>query len=179
MTALIPISYLNEACFLSLNDDEKKYNMVLKIAQDDLSDLLGSEFYDEIVAQFSANSFTSDNETLYEDYIKDFLAWQTYYKYLKFVNVSATPTGIRTFNDDNSSIANDVQMFSLEKNVLAEANKYKYKIVNFLNLAQSKDSSKYPLWSDGCREYMSFAITAIDKKSDAMIKVNRSIITNE
>jgi len=35
---LIPLSYLNEACFLSLNIDEKKFKMVLKIAQEDLRD---------------------------------------------------------------------------------------------------------------------------------------------
>lgn len=179
MTQLIPLSYLNEACFLSLNVDEKKYNMILKIAQEDLSDIIGAEFYEEIESEVDDQNLSEDNDTLYENYIKDFLAWQTYYHYLKWANVDATPTGIREFNDENSSIVSDVKMYSLEKNVLARANNYKYKMINFLNVSQSRDSTKYPLWEDRCKEEKSFSITAIDKKSTVLIQVNKSINTNE
>lgn len=179
MINLIPLSYLNEACFLSLNVDEKKYNMVLKLAQQDLRDELGPEFYTEIETEFNAETLTTDNATLYDDYIKDYLAWLTYFKFLKFANVDVTPTGVREFNDENSSVASDIKMYSLEKNVLNEANNYKYRMVNYLKEAQSNDSTKYPLWTNDCKEYMSFAITSVDKNSDALIRVNKSIITNE
>lgn len=179
MTNLIPISYLNEACFLSLNTDEKKYNMVLKLAQQDLRDILGPEFYTQIETQYAAETLSSDNATLYDDYIKDYLAWQTYFKFLKFANVDHTPTGIREFTDENSTVASDIKMYSLEKNVLNEANNYKYRMINFLKESQSNDSTKYPLWEDDCKDYMSFAITAVDKESDALIRVSKSIITNE
>jgi hypothetical protein len=179
MINLIPLSYLNEACFLSLNVDEKKYNMVLKLAQQDLRDILGPEFYTQIETEYDAATITGDNATLYDDYIKDFLAWQTYFKYLKFANLDQTPTGIREFKDDNSTVASDIKMYSLEKNVVAEANNYKYRMINFLKESQSNDSDKYPLWENGCKEYMSFAITSVDKCSDALIRVNKSITTNE
>jgi hypothetical protein len=177
-TAILPLSYLNDACFLSLNTDDKKYNMVLKLAQQDLRDILKPEFYDEIVSQYPS-SFTTDNQTLYNDYIKDYLAWLTYFKYLKFANLDATPTGIREFSDENSTVASDIKMYSLEKNVLATADNYKYSMINFLKESQSNDDTKYPLWEDDCKEYMSFAITSVDKNSDALIRVNKSIITNE
>src|SRR5688572_6835916 len=140
MINLIPLSYLNEACFLSANIDAKKYAMVLKLAQQDLRDILGPEFYDEIEDEYNGDTLTSDNSTLYEDYIKDFLAWQTYFKFLKFANVEATPSGIREFKDENSDIASDIKMYSLEKNVLQEANNYKYRMVNFLKESQVNDS---------------------------------------
>src|SRR5687767_9544388 len=105
MINLIPLSYLNEACFLSLNVDEKKYNMVLKLAQQDLRDILGPEFYEEIEDEYNGDTLTSDNSTLYEDYIKDFLAWQTYFKYLKYANLDGTPSGFREFSDENSTVA--------------------------------------------------------------------------
>lgn len=179
MTDLIPIAYLNEACFLSLNTDDKKYRMCLKMSQDHLKDELGREFFDQIEAQFVAGTLSSDNDTLYEEYIKDVLAWQTYFNYLKFANVEATPTGIRTFKDENSDIASDVQMFSLEKNVMAQANFYKYQMINYIKEQQANDSNKYPLFEDNCKEYMSFSITAVDKNSDALIRVNKSIQSNE
>jgi hypothetical protein len=51
--------------------------------------------------------------------------------------------------------------------------------VNFLKESQANDSTKYPLWEDECQEFLSFAITAVDKRSDALIMVNKSITTNE
>lgn len=179
MINLIPLSYLNEACFLSMNVDEKKYNMVLKLAQQDLKDLLGPEFCEEIETEYDADTLSSDNATLYEDYIKDFLAWQTYFKFLKFANVDVTPTGVREFSEENSTVVSDIKMYSLEKNVLQTAVDYRNRMINFLKESQSNDSDKYPLWEDGCKEYMSFAITSVDKTSDALIKVNKSVTTNE
>lgn len=179
MINLIPLSYLNEACFLSLNVDSKKYQMVLKIAQDTLKNVLGGEFYEQIETQYDNETFTSANETLYEDHIKDFLAWQTYYYYLKFANVDSTPTGLREFSDENSTVVADVKMYALEKNVMEMVNRYKYGIINFLKLEQEKDSTAYPLFDAKCDYGFNFAITSVDKKSDALLKVNKSIITNE
>jgi hypothetical protein len=178
MTDLISIAYLNESCFLSLNTDDKKYRMCLKMSQDHLKDELGVEFYEEIEGQYPT-TLSADNSTLYENHIKDFLAWQTYFNYLKFSNVDATPTGIRVHKDENSDIASDIQMYSLEKNVKAQANFYKYQMINFLKESQANDSTKYPLWEDECKEQMSFAITSVDKNSDAMIRVNKAVTTNE
>ncbi len=178
MTDLIPIAYLNEVCFLSLNTDDKKYRMCLKMSQDHLKDDLGPEFYTQIESQFPS-TLSADNSTLYEGYIKDFLAWQTYFNYLKFANVEATPSGIRSFKDENSDIASDIQMYSLEKNVRTQADFYKYQMINFLKESQANDSTKYPLWENDCKEYMSFAITSVDRRSDALLRVNKSIATNE
>ena len=179
MIQLIPISYLNEECFLSENVDSKKYQMALKDSQMDLEDLLGPEFYEEIESQYDSETLSTDNDALYEGYIKDYLAWQTYFHYLKFANAEATPSGVREFNDENSSILTDVKMYSFEKNVREKATRYRHKLINFLKLEQSKDSTKYSLWTDNCKEEMSFAITAVDKSSDALFKVNKTIITNE
>lgn len=180
MTAILDLTYLNTACFLSLNEDDLKYGMCLEMAQEDLRDgVLGREFYEQIETQYSAFTGATDNQTLYNDYLRKYLAWQTYFHYLKFANVNATPTGIREHDDDTSSIASDVKMYSLEKNVLARANKYKYDTINYLREQQANDSTKFPLWEDECKEQMSFSITSIDKNSDALIRVNKSINTNE
>lgn len=178
MTLILDLDYLNTECFLSLNTDDKKYNQVLKLAQQELEQILGAEFYEEIVSEYPS-SFTSDNQTLYTNYIKDYLAWQTYFYYLKFAQADATPTGIREFNDDNSSILSDVKLYSFEKNVKETADKYKNRMVNYLKLEQAKDTTKYPLYENRCADSFNFAISAIDKKSDSLVKVNKSIVTNE
>jgi hypothetical protein len=180
MTDLIPLEYLNEACFLSLNLDEKKYRMCLKMAQEYLSDkILGERLYEQIETQYKAGSLSTDNGNLYEKYIKDFLAWRTYYNYLKFSQDDATPTGFRNFNDENSSLLTDVQMYSKEKNVIAQCKVYEGRITSYIRLQKSKDSTKFPLWYDNCKPQNSFCISAIDGKSNTVISVNKSILTNE
>lgn len=183
MIQLIPLSYLNEACFLSLNVDAKKYQMILKLSQDTLKSVLGEEFYDQIENQYNNGDLSGEqstaNQQLYENHIKDYLAWQTYFYYLKFANVDSTPTGIREFSDENSSVLSDVKMYSLEKNIMEMVNRYKYAMINYLKLEQEKDSTAFPLFDSKCDYGFNFGITSVDKKSDALFKVNKSIITNE
>ena len=179
MTNLIPLSYLNEACFLSLNIDAKKFQMVLKLAQEDLRDVLGTEFYDEIVSQYPS-SLSTDNAALYEDYLKDFLAWQTYLHHLKFSQSESTPTGERQFKDDNSELLAGVNLWSKEKNIQNTANRYKNKIVNYLREEQSKDSTKFPKWTKTYKPPLGFAISAITRGNmDAVISINKTQYRNE
>jgi hypothetical protein len=177
MTQLIPYSYLNEICFLSLNTDDKKYGMALDWAQDDLKEVLGVEFYDQIVTQYP--NYSGDNLALYDPYIKKFLAWQTYAHYLKFAPFDATPTGLRAFKDDNSDLLDDVRQTSAEKNIATRATQMKNNIINFIRKAQANASTKYPLFKNKCDSGFSFGITSVDKRSSSTFSINKAITTNE
>ena len=181
MKLLIPLSYLNEACFLSLNINEKKFKMVLKLAQESLRDILGAEFYEQIETQYAASgdTFSTENAALYEGYIKDFLAWQTYLFHLKFSQSDSTPTGEREFSDENSTVLADVKLFAKEKNISAQANHYRYKMINFIKLEQSKDATKYTLYNDTCKEEVSWGISSVSGKSDAAFKITKAVRDNE
>lgn len=180
---LIPLDYLNEACFLSINEDDKKYAMCLKMAERDLREIVGRDYFAELETQFTENTFTEDNEALYEDSIKDYLAWRTYFHYLKFSNVTATPTGIRTFNDENSSLAEDIQMYSLEKHVKEQFVSYQNGIVTFIKKTRATNSNAYPLYDDACgaNPANNFSITAVMGclRADINHSVAKSIFTNE
>lgn len=177
MTIIFDLTYLNTACFLSLNTDDRKYKPHVIMAQKDLREILGAEFYAQIESQYP--SYSGDNLTLYNNYIKDFLAWQTYAYYLGMSQADSTPTGERSFNDENSALLADVQLYSREKNVKNYAKRFRDDIINYLRITQSNDSTKFPLWTDTCKTEYSFGITAIDKKSDGLVKVNKAIITND
>lgn len=183
MKFLIPQAYLNEACFLSLNIDEKKFKMVLKLAQEDLRDILGSEFYDQIETQYDAlnDTFTTANATLYEDYLKDFLAWATYHRHLGFSQSDSTATGERSFNDENSTLLTDVALFSKEKNVLSMVTRYQNKIINYIENEQSKVSTAFPLFR-GCKKgTFGWGISGIERNShkDQIFSINKAITSNE
>lgn len=181
MKPMLELSYLKEACSLSGNVEENTYKANLKLAEKELRHVLGSEFYAELQSQSQDDSFTAINRTLYNDYVKDFLAWQTYFFYLGFAQSHSTPTGIREFNDDNSSIVADVKLYSLEKNVRKQAVDCKWEIINYLRLEREKDPSAFPKWVDSCREEFSFAISGITRNTtrDNIITVNKAIERNE
>lgn len=176
--ALIEIADLNDKCSLSLNTDSTKYAIVIKMAQEDLSDILGGEFYAEILAQYP-NSFTAANDAFFDPYVIDYLCWQTYAHFIKWSNSDSTPTGERKFKDENSDILSNIEMYAKEKNIQTMVSRYKYRMINYLKLEQSKDSTAFPLYTDTCKEQFSFAITSVDRSSDAYIRVNKSIISNE
>lgn len=181
MKLLIPLSYLNEACFLSNNIDEKKYKPSLEEAQDELLVILGPEFYDQISTQYAPinDTFSVDNALLYEDYIKKFLAWQTYLYTLGFSQSESTPTGERAFKDDNSELLADIKLSAKERNVERRAIRYKNKIVNFLRLSRDKDSTKYPLWVDQCNSETLWGISSIAAKNDKLFSINKTTRFNE
>lgn len=176
MSNLIPFTYLTEQAFLSENIDSRKLQIPLDMAQDNLKNILGKTFYDEIVTQYTADALTEDNEELY-DYIKKYLAWETAFYFTKFSQSDSTPTGFRSFDDENSTLIQDIQLTSLSKNQKERSVFYKNSMINFLN--QQKDLDKFPLWNKKCDSNFSFGITAIDKRSNTMLKVNKSTITNE
>lgn len=178
MKALIPLSYLNEACFLSLNTDDKKYMIALKLAQKQLKQIIGDSFYNQIESAFPNGTLSTDNDTFYEEYVKDYLAWSTYFNYIGFSQSDSTPTGIRQFNDENSTILDDVKLYAYEKKVRENMMIYKNEMINFLTLEQSKDSTKYPLYTKQCSNDFQFGISSIDKESDTYVTINKAVISN-
>lgn len=182
MNLILEIPYIYHVCKLSENIETDVVKIHLKEAQEDLQDILGGEFYEEIDSQYTAGTITQgSNAVLYEDYIKDFLAWKTYHDYLGFSQSASTPTGERSFNDENSTILADVALYSKEKNVREKYIKKKYRLINYLKLERSKDANAFPKWVDNCKEEMSFAITSIsrDTRKDNFISVNKSTYRNE
>lgn len=186
---LIPLAYINDACFVSTNIDDKKLKPSLAEAQMDLRAILGAEFYEEIENQYSqlgqGESFTAANSTLYEDYIKDFLAWQSYFYSLGLSQTESTPTGERSFKDENSDLASDIQLFSKEKNIKRLAYKFKSAMIDFLSLNQTNYAAgvsgayAYAKWTKKCADEFQFGISAIGREEDTIFAVNKAVTTNE
>lgn len=184
---LMPLSYINEACFLSTNIDEKKIKPALAEAQMDLRAILGAEFYSEIETQYAPvnDTFSTANAALYEDYIKDYLAWTSYFYSLGLSQTESTPTGERSFKDDNSDLASDIQLFSKEKNIKRLAFKFKSAMIDYLKLNQHNYAMgvagyyAFAKWSEKCSTEFQFGISAIGREKDEIFAVNKAIITNE
>lgn len=178
---LIPIAYIQEICLISDNIDQKKIRTALEMAQEDLEDVLKREFYEQVKSQYEADTLTDDNTSLYDPYIKKYLAWQANFYYIGKAQFDSTATGFRNFTDENSTLISDVNLYAQEKKIRERADRHKSKMINFLNEAQANDSTKYPLWESECKDVTGIAFTAIDKDGSAaaIARINGKIINNE
>lgn len=181
MSLILEIPYIMHTCNISHHIQQDVLKVHLKEAQEDLEDILGGEFYEEIESEYTAQSFSTDNKALYDRHIKDFLAWKTYHDYLGFSQSASTPTGERSFNDENSTLLTDVALYSKEKNVRSKYIKKKQRLINYLTLEKKKDSTKFPKWNACPKEEFSFAITSVSRNSykDNFISVNKANTHNE
>lgn len=129
--------------------------------------ILCREFYAEVLAVV-AGTTTSAAITALLPYLKDFLVYKTYARYLVGAPIMMTATGQRTQIDTTSDLAPDKlisEQIALARN---DANFYQDTLVNFLTL----NVDDYPTWEAslcGCSDRRSknnnqFSIVGGNKK---------------
>lgn len=176
MTKLISYAYFKQETDISQNIDESKLDNPIKNAHRQLKFLIGTDFYNQIVSQFPS-SFTTDNMSFFDPYVKQFLAWQAYEYYIIKANFAETASGFRVYKEENSDVATDKQMGELIRIAKETSQLYKGEMITFLVTAQNADSTKYPLYTDKC--YKSFGtgfhISKISKKDKTNADINKEL----
>lgn len=110
--------------------------------------ILCVELYDQLLTEIAADELTTANDALLP-YLKDYLIYKTWIRYLNSINAMSTPSGMRTQSDTTSDVASPELMNGLVNQARSDANFYQDELVNFLTC--NKDD--YPLWRDsqcGC-----------------------------
>lgn len=180
MKNLISFAYLRSITDISQNVDDKILQPKLKMAQDQLKFMLGRDFYNDIDDNYDPNNnstygFSASYLALYDPYIKEFLAWQTYEYYLVKANAIDTRTGIRTFNEPNSNVASDKQMGELLNLSRQQVQSYKGIMMNFILETKTNDSTQYTLYRDnwiGNKMGSSFGITSVRGRDHRYSRIN-------
>jgi hypothetical protein len=182
MATLITYAYFRSETNVSANIDDSTIDNPIDRAQEMVKFILGRAFYDQIITQWNNGTpaWSADNEDLYDPYIKKFLAWQAYEFYLIRANVYESRTGVRTYSEENSGLASEIQMSNLIKDAKQWAQFYKGEILMYIKQEQRITPAKYPLYRD-CGEKVGsgFHITAITAKDKTSAKINRDIFLNE
>lgn len=143
---LINYAYLKEECDLPQNIDDADLEKKIYRAQEMLRMIMGDEFYRDFLSAYRAGSLSTVYNNLYDPYIKQFVAWQSYEFFVKQANFKPTRSGFRVHSEENSVAASDAQMGGLIKDANQTAQYYKQLMYDFLN----GHSSDYPLYSLNC-----------------------------
>lgn len=171
---LITYAYLREECDLPQSIQDVEFEHKIYRAQEMLRMLMGDEFYQDFLTNYKNSTLSEVYNALYDPYIKQFVAWQTYEFWVKKANFKPTRAGIRVHTEENSQPASDVQMGGLIKDANQDAQYYKQLMYDYLN----GHYSNYPLYSQGCRSNLmgnAQHISAVRKKHSHNCSCSRCI----
>ena len=144
---LITKNELIKICALSENADDSRVNVSIQQAQNALRALLCKDFFNELIAEFNAETYTGLNETLVENYIRPFLSWLAYEKYCLIGSQSNTKAGFREHLDDDSQPVTDNRLKSIMKNAYEQSEFFKADLLDYMY----ENENSFPTWkSSGC-----------------------------
>jgi hypothetical protein len=152
MVQLIDITDFTGKADLAANTLSEKVTSFIAITQDTfLPAFICNELYEQIQQEYSTPAYMSPENLALLPYIKNYLVYKTYARYLVSSNAISTAAGIRVTKDSISDPASDQMMSRLIKQAEKDANFYQDKLIAFLE----RNQNDYPLWKDslcGCSD---------------------------
>ena len=144
---LITKNELIKICALTTTADDSRVNVCIQQAMNQLRPILCRDFYFELIAEFNAESYTGLNEILVENYIRPFLSWLAYERYILLGSQSNTKSGFREHLDPDSQPITEERLKSLVKNAYQDTLFFKGLLLEYLY--DNKDD--FPTWkASGC-----------------------------
>ena len=183
MIKLITYAYLKGETDIADNIEVKELDNCIKWAQDRLKFLLGTLFYNELYTQgtTSPTTYSTNNSSLYDPYIKQFLAWQAYEFYVSTQAQSySSRGGYRVHIEENSEPASDGQMSTRVKMAKEQVQFYKGAMLNYIKQQQTISSANYPLYlgDPNNKKFGGSGITGVSKLDDSQTKIAKRVIYN-
>lgn len=147
---LITFAYMRGEVDLPQNLPQEEFDGKITRAQERLRMLMGDGFYQDFLTTYKAsnknNPLTGAYASLYDPYIKQFIAHQAYVFWTLEANFKPTRSGIRVHTEDNSEAASDVQMSMLLKDRKQSAEYYAKLLTDFMDFHHTD----YPLYRVNC-----------------------------
>ena len=139
---ILDISDFTNRADITVNIQTAKLKGYIGVIQEQFAvKILCQALYDQLLVEIAAETLTAANISLLP-YLKDYLIYKTYSRYLLNANVMSTPGGLRVQSDTTSDPASDKQVSEIMRQSDNDANFYQDKLANFLDC----NSIDYPLW---------------------------------
>jgi len=111
-----------------------------------LQDVIGADYYDELVDENIKETLTADNKAALDPHIKDLLAFYVMMEVVPFMFVDISDAGIQRQNTEFTDAATRAEKADLMSQLRDDADIFKAKLIKFLKDAQDADTTKYPLY---------------------------------
>ena len=125
-------------------DDALLEDFILPAQRHYLRPFLGNDFYTDILAQVAGDSsYTSDNSTLVEDWIKPMLSYYIVYDAFPSIRINITSKGVMINQSETSVSASNSEAANLRQHYLSMAERWQKDVKQYIYDQQDLDSSKY------------------------------------
>lgn len=163
---LITFAYMRGEVDIPQNIPKDELDFKISRAQERLRMLMGDGFYQDFLTTYKAstknNPLTGAYASLYDPYIKQFIAHQAYVYWTLEANTKPTRSGIRVHSEENSEAASDAQMSVLLKDRKQDAEYYARLLTDYMD----NHASDFPLYNSKCGRSTgnAFHISAVRRK---------------
>ena len=99
-TYFISLNEVRRITPITKNVEDDKLLPAFNTAHDVLRKILGITMYDDFITKIEADTISSTEQDLIDDYICPFLSWETYQRSLPDLYISVTKAGMHTKSDD-------------------------------------------------------------------------------
>lgn len=144
ITYILSISDFTNRADITVNIQTAKLKTYIGVIQEQFAiKILCKALYDQLLVEIAADTLTVANTALLP-FVKDYLIYKTYARYLLNANAISTPGGIRVQSEATSEPASDKFVAELIRQSNNDANFYQDTLVDFLDC----NVADYPLWAD-------------------------------
>lgn len=136
-------------------DEQRLDKFILPAQRQYLRTAIGIDFYDTLLDEKAADNFSTENQTLYDNFIISMLSWFVVYDALPTIRNNITPQGIMINNTQFSQQSSREDFAALRNSVVAQAERWKKDMIIFIDEQQDLDSSAFPDFSRAKDRYQS------------------------
>jgi len=149
-TKIVLTSDIVTECVPDASFDEEVFtNYILPAQRSYLRDLLGEDYYNTILTSVETTTWVTEDETLYDNFIKSMMCWYVLYDALPQVRNHITSQGIMVNNTEFSQQSSRTDYGALRNSILAQAERWKKDLKQYIKDIQEDNSSAYPDYDDG------------------------------
>lgn len=133
-TYFISLNEVRRITPITKNVEDDKLLPAFNTAHDVLRKILGITMYDDFITKIEADTLTSTEQDLIDDYICPFLSWETYQRSLPDLYISVTKSGMHTKSDDGLDSISVEQFWIKDKAAMSNAKDQQEFLIRHLKL---------------------------------------------
>ena len=151
-TKIVTIADVVTECIPDASFDTEIFtNYILPAQRQYLRELLGEDYYNIILTSVATTTWVTEDETLYDNFIKPMMCWYILYDSMPQVRNHITSQGIMVNDTEFSQQSTREDYGALRNSILATADRWKKDLKQYVDDTQEDDSSAYPDFDD-CKD---------------------------
>jgi hypothetical protein len=149
-TKIVTVANIVEYCIPDASFDTEVFtNYILPAQRQYLRELLGETYYDTILTSVETGAWVTEDQTLYDNFIRPMICWYVLYDAMPQVRNKITSQGIMVNDTEFSQQSSREDYGALRNSVIATAERWKKDLKQYIDDAQEDNSSAYPNYDDG------------------------------